>query len=355
MRNIDINKIKKSIGNGKVKILLGPFSNSMERFLLQDVFNEFQSSKKIFVINSDFPRDYLWKFLNDNIQDGSLFIVNRLSLFENSDAIINMFSGKKTTDLIASSNIDFTRSSELDSTKYRGRVQYIYFPPVLYDDFINSNESQLLDYLRILNLKTFDYISDYKYCSQAKIIYEEINKQIGYPVSLNSVFSSSGVDVSINTFISIFNYLNSHGFLYVINKIDVKKMDLVKNYSYCYPTDVTSIINSIDKGSDVMNKVVETFIVAKLIHENNLVYKAVYRNSDSDPYNPLLNTFLVISNEKRYFLKLYFKDNPASLERYEQYKALYPKYLLVTNKMDAGMDKNGITYMNALEFLKKGI
>ena len=355
MRKKDLKIIQNNIGNGKVKILLGAYCSQVKEFLLKIIPTLFNDKKKIFVINDDFPKDYLFKYLLDNIQDNALFLIHKLPGYLNVEAIINLFAGNKGCDLIATSNVDLVREYGEDSTNIRGRIKYIYYPSVIYDDFIDSGEKDVIAFLKKTKTNVFAEISNYKYCRIAEMIMNEINKQIGYPLSISTIYGNIKVDVSLNTFTSIVNYLMKHGFLYVVNKMDLNKNDVVNNYVYFYPTDISSIVRADIKDDYIEDKVLETFAIAKMIQDNNIVWKAVYRNSDNDPYNPLLNTLLVMGENKKMFVKIYFKNNEQSLDRYLKYKSLYPKYILVKDKVERAMDKNGVTYINVIDYLENGI
>lgn len=350
-------EIKNSLGNGKVKILCGAYSKTMKEFLVDEIRQTF---KNTYYIGSVFTKVDLLKHLSENLsaEDSAkkIFIIDRLPDYNDIDGIINLFAGNSNVDLIASSNIHLEDLLGNRSTVIRGRVQYIAFPPFLYSDFLDNHHTfDLLNYVEDTDETLFDYIPTYKYRNEVEKICDYIAKNVGYPINFRGMFENMSLDVSLNTFVSVFNYAAHHRFFYALNKFDLKKMDTLPNYLYCYPTDISQICRSVTNIDKQRRSIYETAIIAKLINDNNLVYKAVYRNSENKHFNALANTYFVVSKNKQYLLKLYFTENQDSLERYYRYKSLYPRYIIIMDDIDTYVDEHGVTYMSVKNFLTYGV
>ena len=355
MREDVINLLKNSLGNGKVKVLLGAYSNTLDHFLEVTVKNEFENSEHTpYLFDKDYPKDYLFKYLNLNISSGGVYLISHITNFDSLVEIINIFSGRNDIDLICSSDINFHNQLGDDSTLVRGRIQNILFPPFLYDDYLTANtKMSLLEYVNSINETSNNVLDNYKYSKQAKAICLKLNEYIGYPVSFRALYESS-YGVSLNTFISIINFLGQHGFIYAMNKFDIKKMDVLPNYLYCYPCFTSIITKDSSTNEKKIKRIYETLVVAKLFNEKHLVYRAVYRNSENEDENALKNTFIVFKDDKRYFLKIGFNDNEASLNNYRNAKLIYPKVVLLLDDIDTYVENNGVIFMSVKNFLKRG-
>ena len=156
------------------------------------------------------------------------------------------------------------------------------------------------------------------------------------------------------TFFSIFNYLNQRGFFYAVSKLDLEKMDTMKNLLYCYPTFIDSIAKD-ETCTYATNKIFETAIIAKLINDGNYVFKAAYRSMEKQIDNGLYKVFVSINSKNRYFLKIYLDENQESLEKYKKSKLIYKKIAILKDDIDPYTDSYGVTYYGIKDFLEKGI
>ncbi len=357
MRESIKKEIKNSLGNGKVKILIGAYSNIMKAFLTEEIRSSF---KNVYYLGSIFTKVNLLEYLNENLTNSDetkkIFVIDRLPDYDDIDGIINLFAGNSNIDLIATTNIRLEDLLGNQATVIRGRVQYIKFPPFLYEDFLDNRQTfDLVDYIEDINENLFDYIPTYKYKNEVEKICDFIANNVGYPINFRGMFAKMSPEVSLNTFVSIFNYAVRHRFFYSVSKFDLKKMDTLPNYLYCYPSDISQISRSVVNIGKLKKSVLETAIITKLINEDNLIYKAVYRNSETNYNNALTNTFIVFSKTKNYLLKLYFSDNQQSLENYYRYKSYYQRYIIINDDIDTFVDEHGVTYMSVKTFLRYGV
>lgn len=356
MRAKALNKLKEHLWTGKAIILTGPKSKAINRFfnkVIKCLFND----KRVCSNLGNLPKQYLFDYLSACIDNNSfdVYFINWISSYDNADTVINLFKGREDICLIATSEVDLNLYYGDESTNIRGRIINIFVPPVLYEDYLDSLDSNsFIDYLANNSDSLDDSLKDYKYKKQALILYKGLNKYVGFPLSLTSVFSDNDFDVSINTFVSIFNYLNHHGFFYLVPKLDLEKMDTMKNLLYCYPTFIDYILK--DKScSNMDNKVIETAIIGKLINDSNLVFKAAYRSLEKQVNNGLYKVFVSMNEKDKYFFKIYFDENQESLDNYKKSKLLYRKIVILKDDIDSYTDSYGVTYYSVRDFLENGI
>ena len=346
------NKIIKTIEKyciSKPVILTGPYSKTFEVFFNKQLV-EYYKNKNVLLINKDFPMDHLFSFIKSSLDTNKhdIYLINNICECPDCDSIINLFVNSKTAHLIATSNINLN----LANTNNRGRIATIYFPPFQYEDYLESNHSSLIDYLKA-NIDDLSIaLSDYKYKDDALKIYKTIIDQISYPISFPSLYSSSNVNVSLNTFVKIYNYLENRGYVYGIQKMDVSTMEPLSNTLYIYPSFISNIIDESKSNEVVTKRVLESCVVSKLIYERNLLYRIHSKPSEN---KPILNTFYVIGENDRYLLHIFFDGNEERLMQFVKYKFYFKKYVLVMDSIDKYTDEYGVTYINVYDFLKKGI
>lgn len=351
MREKIKNEIKKSLGNGRVKIILGAYSKKMADFFhfeINDVSNN------VFRVEEGFPSSYLFDHLLHNIEISNrrVFIIDKITEYNDIDAIINLFAGRTDVDLIASSNVFLETSLGEKSTLVRGRTQYFYFPPFSCEDFSFNSISDVKDYIEHTDEDLFDGISNYKYVKEANVMYRYLIQEIGYPISFRRLYKSSRLNVSLNTFIEIFNYMAHRGFMHVIQRLDLDNNHVLPMIHYCYPSDPFFIYKNRDLNEGKwVKRAMESVVITKLLADSRYLYKAVSRNSDA----ALLNTFAFNSSGKRCLVKIHFDSNEDSLREYCSKKFLFPKYVIVLEDIDQSVDENGVTYIGLKHFLKRGI
>ena len=357
MRKELLKKIKEYMWTGKAIILTGPDSNAMNSLFRNDIKSLFNERDRYLYLSDYISSERIIDFLKESITNNAydIYLLKEISLYDNADVIVNLFKDRPEICLIATSEINLNRHYENTSTLIRGRINNIFVPPFLYEDYLNSsNASSLVEYLKKTTDGFEDSLRDYKYRKQAMMLYKCMNKYIGYPLSLTSIFSDADFGVSINTFVSIVNYMIARGYFYTISKIDLEKNDLMKNMAYFYPTFAKTIVDD-DACSNMINKILETSIIAKLINEGNAVYKAAYRSREKQSDNSLFKTFLVMNYKEKYFLKLYFEENEESLENYKKFRGLYRKIAILKDDIIENTDDNGVLYLSIKSFLERKI
>ena len=210
----------------------------------------------------------------------------------------------------------------------------------------------MIDYLSKNMSNIIDYISNYKYKDEIAKIYESINSYIGYRMDFTGLYHKAKSNISINTFVNVYNFMNSHCFFYSIEKMNITTLTTMSNYLYCYPTDVSNIIKSDDDIEKKNRKVVETLIIAKLRTDGHSVFKAVYRDSETTDSKGLLNTFII---DRKCLVKIYLQNKEESLRNYLQYKSLLPRFVLINDDIESTTDRFGVTYIGIKTFFRKGL
>lgn len=348
MRTKIIKRIEKN-NSYKPVILTGPYSKSFDTFFNKELV-DYYKNKNVLLITKDFPKDHLFAFIKSSLESNKhdIYLINDICGCSDCDSIINLFVTSKRAYLIATSNINLN----ITNTNNRGRINTIYFPPFLYEDFLESGNSSLKDYLANNSEDLSAVLYDYKYKDDALKIYKAINNQISYPISFPSLLSNSEVDVSLNTFVKIYNYLANRGFVYSVQKIDISTMEPLNNTLYIYPSFISNIIDESKTNEVVMKRVLESCVVSKLIYEQNLLYRIHAKPSEN---KPILNTFYVIGEKDRYLLNIFLDGNEERIKRFIEFKFYYKKYVLVLDNIDRYTDEYGVTYLNIYDFLEKGI
>lgn len=348
MRGKIIKRIDK-LSETKPVVITGPYSKSMDIFFNKELVEHYKD-KIVLLINKSFPKDHLFEFVKSSLETNKhdIYLIEDICGCPDYAAIINMFVTLKTARLISTSNENLNNIN----SNLRGRIRSVYYPPFLYEDYLQDENDDLIEYLKKNKEDISSILFEFKYRDEALKIYRAINNQISYPISFKMLHANSGANVSLNTFVKIYNYLANHGFIYNIQKIDVSTMVPLKNTIYIYPAFITNIIDELKPKDVVLKRVLESCVVSKLIYEQNLIYRVHAR-----PYEdkPILNTFYVISDSDRYLLNLFFDENEERLKRFVEFKFFYKKYILVLDRIDRYTDEHGVTYINIYDFLEKGV
>lgn len=349
-------EIEKSLGNGRIKVLLGPYSKNKTIFLNDELS---KISNDMFYVVSGSPNGFLLNFLKTNlkISHKRIFVIDRFTDYDNIVEIINMFEGNKEVDLIVSSNMYLELFLGDNATLIRGRLQYIYFPPFSFEDLSNqSTISEIIEYVKGVDNDLFDGLVGFKYINEAKKICRALINFIGYPLSFRMLYNIANVDVSQNTFISIFNYIAKTGLVHVISRFNLEDNHILPTTFYCFPTDPSLIYQNRDLDEKKwIARLVESLIVYRAIKDAKFVYKAIYRNSDSDDKNALLHTFVVLEGNKHYLLKIHLDGNESSLTNYLSQKYSLQKCVVVLDDIDTYVDDHGVIFIGASTYIRKGL
>lgn len=346
--NNTIKKIEK-FNNHKPIILIGPYSKSLNAFFTKQLI-DYYKDKKVILISNTFPKEHLFDFLKSSLEINKhdIYLIEDLCSYTEYSSIINMFASTRDAYLIATSNVDLT----MENTNIRGRINTIYYPPFNYDDFLQSEETSLIDYLKNNNEDVSILLKDYKYKDEALKICKIINEQISSSTSFQMLHSISGVNVSLNTFTKIINYLIERHFLYNVYKIDITTRKPLSNYFYIYPSFISDIVDGSKPKQIILNKVLESCVVSKLINERNQIYRIHAKESLNAS---MKNTFYIDDTNDKYLLNIYLDGNEENLNKFVKFKCYLKKYVLILDNINKFTDEFGVTYLNIYEFLKKGI
>ena len=355
MRQI-VKEIVKNLWNGKANIIQFNRSMDIDDFLLHDIKNAIQEADKNCFFFQASPENTKAIDLLDNIKrtrdllkdNKMVFIINDLFYFDAPLAIINSFYGKNNITAIITTDIDIVYALKNKDTQIRGRYNKYFLAPELYGEKADTKDYHLTPLLNFVSK------------NEAAEIYKYIVRHSGEVLSFRQIFESVKVNKSLPFYIDAINYMNKTGMIYMLNRYEIKKGKKLSSGVVFYPTyisDIDLLDLPYEKRFKLKN---EAYLVAKMISDNYVVYKAISYYSDivDGKYKSRVEFnrgFLIEYYDRRCVIRIDFDDDDETINRFKKAKNNIPHLIAVLGEMALIIDKDGTAYCGLQTLLEKGL
>lgn len=356
------------LNDGFVKIIFGPKGVGKTDFL----FEYFKSKLELLSYNivefrnanSDDILNKIFELNNDrtSTKEKNVILLKNIYNFYNFDIIINSALASNNLDLICTSDIEYPSFYIEKATYIRGRVFSIFYPSTTYDDFIEAYGNDVNKYLfnHDLDSQIFENIKMLHF-DEANV-YKKLLTCFLTPATNRLISKKLHNEISEYEVDKIYKNLKNKFLFYALNRMDIKKNEIVRSGKLIYPID-TRFYYYFDNNNYRRNykKYLLASVVAKLFYENYKVYKAIFsfqrknegirkfvRNGDAG--------FLAIKNGFRFLLFVEPNLDDNLIDNIKKVPSNLPKYIVTFDQHGRPeMDENGLFFCSVDYFLLKGI
>lgn len=342
------------LGKGQIHILIHNADDDLKDYLFRTLIHQIQER---------FPGCLIYPFFrvqqkNDIVPileslskltcDRIIIILEDLLSFDVPESVINMFYGNNNIDLIAASTINPNHFfNDFQKSLIAGRYKTYFCPPMLFEDAIKEKGSSYhLGGLSELKAKSFE---------KAKAVYTFLLNNAGNVISFSYIKNHLGFDINLVTLIEIINYMNARGMIYLLNRMDVDKKQLLNNKFVVYPTFINDLdLSAFDDETKYYLKL-ESGVVAKIFNENDLAYYGVsfhFKSLDIGRAKITYhNGFFVTdkNGQTKFIIKTQFRTEYKS--EYNKTSLLTPIIIASLGKQDLIMADDGVQYCGIETFL----
>ncbi len=355
-----------SIGNGRVKAIVGPNGSGAVSFLVNDFASSLKEKAPLAEIIDlrMLPSKEVAEICSKKRKEKRECFLLAGNLWDepNFDVIVNCCAGQAFLNLFFIAPTKWPSRYLERATLIRGRVEHYFFPSALYADYRNAHPGATIVNFLVgdgldaslveTNLKSLNRLdlavfraflsSDYAPVSERNLA-EKASRELGKPCSRFKIRSSV-------------SKLNELGILLSLNRYDVKKKE-IKQGKIFFPIDSRFYKIQSRKGKE-LNRLMIPALITKLLYDGWEVKKAVYESqrgekkycSDADA------GFLVEKNEWSLLLFVGETMTPELDEKARLAPSLLPRVIITCDALNnARYDKDGLIHYSFETLLLKGL
>ena len=352
-----LKELLNDLGNGKAHIIIHNVEDNINDFLFDALTKELQSI---------YPDCLIYPFEKANtkydiipilesiskINKGKrlIIIVENLTSFYVPESIINMFYGNHEIDLIVSTNISLEYYfNDHQKTLVAARYRIYFCPPMLYEDMsLIKSTSPHIGGLNGLKQSTYE---------RGKQIYSYLLNHSGETLTYSKIKTDVDPKINLLTIIEIINYMVARGMIYLINRMDVDKLEVLDSKFVIYPTFISDLDFSTLNDETKYYLKLEASLVAKIFNEDDMVFYGIsyhYEVHTKGRVRITYNNGFAVGNKYgqiKYIIKPSFQTDYR--QEYNKTSLLTPVIIVSLGKGDIIKGNDGVKYCGIETFLDK--
>ena len=355
-----------SIGNGRVKVIVGASGSGAESFLFEDFASSLKEKAPLaeFIDLRALPSKEIEDICVEKKKDGKdcFLLAGNLWNEPNFDVIINYCAGTTFLNLFFIAPIKWPSRYFEKITLIRGRVEHYFFPPTLYVDYLEAHpDFNVVNFLLGDGLDNSLVEANLKNLNRLDLMVLRAALSCGYkPVSERGLADRAskefGKACSRFKIRSSISKLNELGILFSLNRYDVKKKE-IKQGKIVFPID-SRFYKILGRKGKELNRLMIPALIAKLLYDGWDVKKAVYESwragkkycSDDDA------GFLIEKNGWSFLLFAGETMTPELDEKARLVPSLLPRIIVTCDALgNAQYDKDGLIHYSFEILLLKGL
>lgn len=370
MRNSLKNEILNSLGNGLLKLLVGLAGSGKSHFLFHDLFNELSacSDYQIIEIRQSVCSDLATLLLRVRKEHDKrvIVLIDDIFLFEHPESLFDACAGQSDVDVIATSDLEPSFALGEKETLIRGRFQRFAFTPVSYIDSLKSGSVKSQEeYLERGGLfvskdeclaKAIEEGRQLKkfrgdYSRNIESVFRYSLNRCGTPLTVNQTRVELESKLSINTFLSYFDFLKGANLLQMLPRENVETEQTNARSFALYPTDVRF-------QGEKRNRAVEdkTMILSKLTEESYRISSGYVYGKFDGTFQALDVAFVLRKGRDKIYLSYGGSDGSKEAETMAMFlKDSYLKIVVIPIEVAPWKDGSGTIHMGLEHFLRLGL
>ena len=361
-------RISKGLGNGLVKLLVGPLGAGKSHFLNHDLYDALSKEKgnKVAAVNASSFEGV--PALLEQKEEGRRLIVlaDDVLSFPHLAWLFDAFAGKRDIDLIATSSFSPDYALGEEETLLRGRYERFYFSPLPYGESLELGRAVDLDeYLSKGGLflskdrcleKTLEEGKRFKrfrsdYLSKARSLMGLVSDHLDEPLSCLKISELSSGEFSRPTLKSYLDFLEGAYLLFPLERENVLKGEIKSCERAYYLGDLSfQSKKSKPEGKE------KSLILMKLFEEGFSVRSGYVYGNFGEGFSSEDVAFVAERWGDRIYISYSLGDGAKESETMARFlKNSYQKIVVVPFDTAPWKDEGGIIHVGLARFLLSNI